>query len=37
VEWQTSHNRKLSGPRQAEIMACGGGTEQLEDEPVTIH
>ncbi len=35
VEWKTSHNRKISGPRQAEIMACGGGTEQLEDETAT--
>ena len=28
MQWKTSHNRKLSGPRQAEIMACGGGHEQ---------
>ncbi len=35
MEWKTSHNRKISGPRQAEIMACGGGTEQLEETPVT--
>ncbi len=32
VEWRTSHNRKLSGPQQAEIMACGGGKQQMEDE-----
>jgi len=31
VEWKTSHNRKISGERQAQVMACGGGTEQLED------
>ena len=36
VEWKTSHNRKISGPRQAEIMACGGGTEQIDDEPAAI-
>jgi len=35
VEWKTSHNRKLSGPKQAELMACGGGSEQMiEDRPV---
>ena len=34
--WKTAHNRKISGPRQAEIMACGGGKEQMSDaqEPV---
>ena len=31
VEWKTRHNRKISGERQAEVMACGGGKEQLED------
>ena len=31
VEWKTSHNRKLSGPKQAELMACGGSTEQMSD------
>ena len=23
-EWNPSHNRRISGPLQAEIMACGG-------------
>jgi anaerobic magnesium-protoporphyrin IX monomethyl ester cyclase len=23
VEWKTTHNRKLSGPQQAEMMGCG--------------
>ncbi len=32
VEWKTSHNRKLSGPKQAELMACGGGAEQMSDD-----
>jgi anaerobic magnesium-protoporphyrin IX monomethyl ester cyclase len=31
VEWKTTHNRKISGERQAQVMACGGGTEQMED------
>jgi anaerobic magnesium-protoporphyrin IX monomethyl ester cyclase len=35
AEWKTSHNRKISGPRQAEIMACGGGVEQIEDATAT--
>ncbi len=34
VEWRTTHNRKLSGPQQAEIMACGGGKQQMEDEAI---
>jgi anaerobic magnesium-protoporphyrin IX monomethyl ester cyclase len=29
VEWKTNHNRKISGPQQAQIMACGGGKEQM--------
>ncbi len=32
VEWKTSHNRKLSGPQQAELMACGGGKEQMTED-----
>jgi anaerobic magnesium-protoporphyrin IX monomethyl ester cyclase len=32
VEWRTTHNRQISGPRQAEIMACGGGKEQMDEE-----
>ena len=32
VEWQTTHNRKLKGQQQAEIMACGGGKEQMREE-----
>ncbi|MGJ4995188.1 magnesium-protoporphyrin IX monomethyl ester anaerobic oxidative cyclase [Bradyrhizobium sp. HKCCYLS3077] len=35
VEWKTSHNRKLTGPQQAQVMACGGGTEQMSDEAET--
>jgi anaerobic magnesium-protoporphyrin IX monomethyl ester cyclase len=31
VEWKTSHNRKASGPQHAEVMACGGGKEQMDD------
>jgi anaerobic magnesium-protoporphyrin IX monomethyl ester cyclase len=36
VEWKTNHNRKMTGPQQAALMACGGGTEQMteEQEPV---
>ena len=30
VEWKYSHNRKLSGAKQAQVMACGGGTQQME-------
>ena len=32
VVWKTTHNRKISGPQQAEIMACGGGKEQMDSE-----
>jgi anaerobic magnesium-protoporphyrin IX monomethyl ester cyclase len=31
VEWRPKHNRKVKGEQQAQVMACGGGTEQLED------
>ena len=32
VEWQTSHNRKKKSAETAEIMACEGGNEQLDDD-----
>ncbi len=32
VVWQTAHNRKASGARNAQAMACGGGKEQMADE-----
>jgi anaerobic magnesium-protoporphyrin IX monomethyl ester cyclase len=32
IEWQTTHNRKAKGQSAAEVMACGGGKEQMEDE-----
>jgi anaerobic magnesium-protoporphyrin IX monomethyl ester cyclase len=28
VEWKTSHNRKVSGPLQAQLMGCGGGEHE---------
>lgn len=31
VVWTTNHNRKIKGDVQAQIMACGGGKDQLED------
>jgi anaerobic magnesium-protoporphyrin IX monomethyl ester cyclase len=31
VEWRPKHNRKIKGDQQAQIMACGGGNEQLSD------
>lgn len=30
IEWKTSHNRKVSGSQQAEIMACGGSSQQMD-------
>jgi anaerobic magnesium-protoporphyrin IX monomethyl ester cyclase len=30
-DWKSNHNRKIKGDRQAEIMACGGSTEQLSE------
>jgi anaerobic magnesium-protoporphyrin IX monomethyl ester cyclase len=33
VVWQTTHNRKASGARNAEVMACGGGKEQMVEQP----
>ena len=32
VEWKTTHNRRPRKPAPAEIMACGGGHEQFDDE-----
>ena len=32
VEWKTTHNRKKKAPVPDQIMACGGGTEQMEDD-----
>jgi anaerobic magnesium-protoporphyrin IX monomethyl ester cyclase len=34
VEWKTSHNRKIKGEKQAEIMACGGGKDQMSDDEI---
>jgi anaerobic magnesium-protoporphyrin IX monomethyl ester cyclase len=31
VEWQTTHNRRKRSSETAHIMACGGGSEQMED------
>jgi anaerobic magnesium-protoporphyrin IX monomethyl ester cyclase len=36
VEWKTSHNRKLAGAKQAEIMTCGGGKEQMTEENAKV-
>ena len=32
VEWRTTHNRKKKAPVPDQIMACGGGTEQMDDD-----
>jgi anaerobic magnesium-protoporphyrin IX monomethyl ester cyclase len=32
VVWQTTHNRKVTGNRNAEVMACGGGKEQMAED-----
>jgi anaerobic magnesium-protoporphyrin IX monomethyl ester cyclase len=32
VTWSPKHDRTMKGEQQAKIMACGGGTEQMEDE-----
>jgi anaerobic magnesium-protoporphyrin IX monomethyl ester cyclase len=32
VAWRSRHNRRISGEQQARVMACGGGTDQLEVE-----
>jgi anaerobic magnesium-protoporphyrin IX monomethyl ester cyclase len=31
VEWKPKHQSKVKGEQQAQVMACGGGTEQMED------
>ena len=37
VEWKTNHNRKISGPQQAEIMACGGHPHPEPEAPPAVH
>jgi anaerobic magnesium-protoporphyrin IX monomethyl ester cyclase len=32
TDWKGKHNRKIKGDVQAQIMACGGGKEQLDDD-----
>ncbi len=32
TDWKAKHSRKIKGDVQAEIMACGGGKDQLDDE-----
>jgi anaerobic magnesium-protoporphyrin IX monomethyl ester cyclase len=32
VEWRTTHNRKRKSAETADMMACGGGKEQMADE-----
>jgi anaerobic magnesium-protoporphyrin IX monomethyl ester cyclase len=38
VEWQTTHNRKKKSAETAQLMACGGGKEQMaeDDAPLTL-
>jgi anaerobic magnesium-protoporphyrin IX monomethyl ester cyclase len=32
TDWKGKHSRKIKGDVQAQIMACGGGKDQLDDE-----
>ena len=32
TDWKGKHNRKIRGDVQAQIMACGGGKEQFDDD-----
>jgi len=32
TDWKAKHSRKIKGDVQAQIMACGGGKEQLDDD-----
>jgi anaerobic magnesium-protoporphyrin IX monomethyl ester cyclase len=32
TDWRGKHSRKIKGDVQAQIMACGGGKDQLDDE-----
>ena len=34
-DWKAKHNRRIKGEAQAKVMACGGGTEQMDD--IDIH
>ena len=38
VEWQTTHNRRVTPEHQAAVAACGGGKEQMTEslEPVSV-
>jgi anaerobic magnesium-protoporphyrin IX monomethyl ester cyclase len=31
VEWRTTHNRRLPSAQSADLMACGGGKQQMDD------
>ncbi len=34
TDWKGKHSRKIKGDVQAQIMACGGSKEQLDDEAI---
>jgi anaerobic magnesium-protoporphyrin IX monomethyl ester cyclase len=36
IEWKTNHNRKVKTAPQEAVMACGGGTEQMDDTPEAV-
>ncbi len=36
VQWAPKHDRTMKGEQQAQIMACGGGTEQMTDEEMDL-
>ena len=36
TDWKAKHSRKIKGDVQAEIMACGGGKDQLDDEALEV-
>ena len=37
VEWKTSHNRKISGPQRAALMACGAGEDRGQEAGPATH
>jgi hypothetical protein len=32
IDWRPRHDKRITGEEQAQIMACGGGDQQLSDE-----
>jgi anaerobic magnesium-protoporphyrin IX monomethyl ester cyclase len=36
IDWRPRHDKRITGEEQAQIMACGGGDQQLSDEELDV-